>query len=254
MSESSSWNFSLTREEILRRRVERDEIAAEIGRLQSKLEQEDRWFEAISLILPAQFKATLFSIMPASDGGEATRSVWRRAIEPVISAATRGLLPKEIAQGIRDGDNEEVKERLARNPNGLYAALERMEDDGQVVRHADKVYSAALYDALSQSGDLDDDADESGLTGVGLFIAKFILENGPIRPKTLMEALRNNDEFVERVTKNPQYGYSALSRLVRQGRLVKDGALYAVPSQKNGPSGVSPPNGPDAGSSKGFFE
>lgn len=251
MSDSSSWSFSLKREDIVLRKTRRDQLAEQIINLQRELEDEDRWFEAISLILPPAMRATLSSVLPSTEGNE-PRSAWRRSIEPVITAATRGLLPREIAQGIRESDDEAGKDRLARNPNGLYAAIDRMIDDGQLVRHGDRLYTTALYDALSRNGDLDDDADDNALTGVNSFIYNLINLHGPMPPKTIMEALRGSEDFQAKIAKNPQYGYSAIARLVRQGHLAKDGGNYRLPSQKNEPRGAGASHGSDAGSADIF--
>ncbi|MFF8802266.1 MULTISPECIES: hypothetical protein [unclassified Methylobacterium] len=245
----SSWSFSLNREEILRRKAGRDRMVEQITELQRQLEAEDKWFEAISIILPPALRATLGLNLAPSEANE-TRSEWRRAIEPVIMAATRGLLPREIAQGIRDGTDESAKERLARNPNGIYAALDRMIDDGQVVRHNDKIYSSALYEALSSDGEIEDDLDESGLSGVNGFIVEIVKDYGPCAPRNIMQALREDPNYKPKIEKNPQYGYSALARLARQGHLIKDGSLYALPSKKNEPNDAGASNGSDASASE----
>ena len=254
MSHPLDWSFSLNREDISRRIARRDQISDEIAKLQSELEAETKWLEAISLILPPPFAASLGLGQSNNEGAErGSNSVWRRAAEAVLNDAPRGLLPKEIAQIIREEGEAEAKERIARNPNGLYNILSKMLEDGQVIKHRDKFYSSQLYDALSKSGEIEEDADETGMTGVNAAIYGLINLHGPLPPKTIMEALRNHEEFKQRVGKNPQYGYSAIARLVRQGHIEKFGDRYRLRSQENGASDVSPSNAPDAGSAQDIF-
>lgn len=247
MTDPSLWSFKLTREDVLARMARREQLAAQITSLQGELEAEDRWLEAISLILPPAFKATL----PGAGHAEAneTRSVWRRAVEPIIATATRGLLPREVAQSLKESGDEEIKERMARNPNGMYAAIDRLVEDGQAVRHRDKVYSKALFDALRESGELDDDTDEGGLSGSNLYIYNGLKTFGAMFPRQIIDMMKEDETFAAKIASNPQYGYSAIARLVRQGHIQKgmDGR-YRLSSNENEPSDVSASNGSETAS------
>ncbi len=246
--ESSPWSFQLTREDILARIAKRDELTRQIASLQRDLEAEDRWLEAISLILPPAFRATLPSAASGSESSD-TRSVWRRAIEPVLASATRGLLLREIAHGIREEGDDEAKERIARNPNGMYAAIDRMLEDGSAVRFRDKIYSKSLFAALKDSGDLEDDADESGLTGANLYIVHGLSIFGPMVPKQIIELMKEDKTLAAKIAGNPQYGYSTIARLVRQGHIRKgsDGR-YRLSADENESSDVPASDDSDAGS------
>jgi hypothetical protein len=248
VADTSPWSFSLTREDILARKAKRDRIADELERLQQQLESEDKWFEAISLILPPAFLATLPGVSSASEPTD-TRSVWRRAVESVVAAATRGLLPREVAQGIREGGDAEAKERLTRNPNGVYSAIERLIEDGSAIRYRDKIYSKSVFEILKANGELDDDAEEGGLVGANLYIVNGLKTFGPMIPKQIIDLMKEDETFAAKIAGNPQYGYSTIARLVRKGHIQKDAdGRYRLSSKENEPSDVSPSNGSDAGS------
>jgi hypothetical protein len=244
----------LNREDILARLSKRAQLQSQIAALQSELEAEEKWFEAISLILPPAFMATIRAAEAGNSDASDSRSAWRRAVEAVVSAATRGLLPKEIAQGIRESGDAEARERISRNPNGIYAAIERMAEDGQIVRYRDKIYSVALHSVLSQNGELDDDADGDSLGSVNTYIINGLNMFGPMAPKTIMKMMKEDETLAARIAKNPQYGYSALSRLVRHGQIQKgsDGK-YRLPSNENEPFDAPPSNGSDVGSRGDIF-
>lgn len=248
MAESSPWSFSLTREEILARRTKRAEIAGELEKLQHQLAEEDRWYEAVKLIVPPHLLLGVEEAINGAQEGPEKVSIWRQAVSEALGAATHGMLPREIAASIKEQGSYEAKERIVRNPNGLYNALSRMLSDGQVFKHGDKFYRLGLYQELIHKGELDEDADERSTLGVGAFILSFIGEWDSLLPREIIAKLRESDEYAERIEQNPQYGYSAIARLVRQGRLVKDGAYYRLPHKENEPHDGGTSHGSDADS------
>lgn len=248
MAESSPWSFSLTREDILARKMKREQIAEEIEKLQRLLEAEDRWFEAIRLIVPHDLLAGIRDVVAEEKEGTEKASVWRDAVMSALAGASSGMLPRDVALFIKEQGTADAKDKIARNPNGIYNALNRLLGDGQIVRHGDKFYRSDLYEELSANGELEDDADEHGLTGVNAFILSLIGEWDKVPPREVISKLREHPEYSKRVERNPQYGYSALARLVRQGRLEKDGAYYSRTLKKNEPSDGGTSDGSDAGS------
>lgn len=248
VAESSPWSFSLTREDILARKMKREQIAEELEKLQRQLEAEDKWFEAIKLIVPHDLLSSIEEAVAGAKEGPEKVSIWRQAVADALAAADFGMLPKDVALFIKEHGSAEAKERIVRNPNGVYNALYRMHKDGQIVRHGDKFYRIDLYEDLLASGELDDDADDRGSSGVNAFILSLVGEWDRVLPRDVIAKLREHEEYSKRVERNPQYGYSALARLVRQGRLEKDGAYYSRTLKKNEPSDVPASNGSDAGS------
>ena len=246
MSDSSPWSFSLTREDILARRVKRAEIMGEIETLQKQLAEEDRWLEAVKLIVPASLLAGIEEAIEGAQEGSERSSIWREAAIEALLSANRGMLPKELAQFIKEHGSNDAKDRIVRNPNGLYNALSRMVRDDQVIKLGDKFYLPGLYHALERSGELEDDADDRSMLGVGAFILSLFSESDRFLPRDIISKMREHEEYAERIEGNPQYGYSAIARLVRQRRLEKDGSHYLLPLKKNEPVDVSPSSGSDA--------
>src|SRR5690349_3854931 len=79
LPESVPWSFSLTREDILARRATRDKIAAQIEELQQKLAEEDRWFEAVRLIVPPSLISGIEEAIEGAREGPERVSIWRDA-------------------------------------------------------------------------------------------------------------------------------------------------------------------------------
>ncbi|MCJ2061481.1 hypothetical protein MKK63_01975 [Methylobacterium sp. J-088] len=239
----------MTREDILARKAKRDQIAEQIDTLQQKLAAEDRWLDAVRLIVPAHFLSGIVEASDKEGDGTERSSVWRQAVMEALDAATTGMLPKDIALFIRENGGLEAKDKITRNPNGLYNALNRLHNDAQITKHGDKFYRHSLFEELSAADTIDEDAGFSGLKGSNLFIFNAIRENGELAPRSIIEMLRESDEFGERQSGNPQYGYSAIQRLVRQGVIEKTGlGCYKLVSKENEPSDVPASNGSDAGS------
>lgn len=254
MAESAPWSFSLTREDILARKAKRDQIADQIQALQQKLAAEDRWLEAVRLIVPADFLSGIIEASDREADGAERSSVWRQAVMEALESATSGLLPKDIALFIKENGSPEAKEKIVRNPNGLYNALSRLHNDAHIVKHGDRFYRHSLYEELAGADTIDEDAGFVGMKGSNRFIYNAIRENGELPPKTIIEMLRGSAEFGERQQGNPQYGYSAIQRLVRQGVIEKNAlGCYQLVSKENEPSDVSPSNGSDAGSDRSLF-
>lgn len=246
MSDSPPWSFSLTREDILARRSKRAQIASEIEVLQRQLAEEDRWFEAVRLIVPPSLLSGLEETIEGAQEGPERVSVWRQAINQALDSATSGMLPKDIGLFIKEQGTSEAKERIIRNPNGLYNTLARMHHERQVIKYADRFYRPSLYDELAHKGELDDDADGRGVSGVSAYILSLFGDWDQYLPRDIISKLREHPEYSERIENNPQYGYSAIARLVRQGRLEKDGAHYTLPLKENEPDDVSASAGSDA--------
>lgn len=254
MAESSPWSFSLTREDILARKMRREQIAEEIEKLQRQLEAEDKWFEAVKLIVPHDLLSGIEDAIEGAKEGPEKVSVWRQAVMDALTAAKSGMLPRDIALFIKEHGSLEAKERIIRNPNGLYNILSRLHNEAHIVKHGDKFYRHSLFEELSAADAIDEDAGFTGLKGSNLFIYNAIKDNGELPPKTIIEMLRGSAEFGERQQGNPQYGYSAIQRLVRQGAIEKNAlGCYQIVSKENEPSDVSPSNGSDADSDRSMF-
>ncbi|MCJ2078057.1 hypothetical protein MKK68_20820 [Methylobacterium sp. E-016] len=246
MAESSPWSFSLTREDILARRLKREEIVAEVEALQQKLADEDRWYEAVRLIAPRSLIQGIEEAIEGAREGPERASIWRDVISDAFKAVTAGLQPRDIVQYIREAGPVEAKDRLIRNPNGIYNALSRMVQDNRLVKHGDKFYLPEVFKHLSEKGEIDEDAEGHPTSGVTAVILSYFDDSSRMLPRDVMSRLRQHEEYAARLDRNPQYGYSAINRLIRQQRLKKDGAFYVLPSYKNEPHDAGASHGSDA--------
>ncbi|MEA1834665.1 hypothetical protein U8607_21460 [Methylobacterium durans] len=236
----------MTREDVLARRERRGEILAQIERLQTQIQDIDRWLEAVALIAPDDFLADVLPPNPSSKENADRASVWRQAVEDALGVAERGMLPRDLAAYIRDHGSVEAREKINRNPNGLYNMLARMLDEGLAAKVGDKFYSPALLSKLTESGEINEDAYSDSATGTKAIFIKAFEHHGMMSPKSLMEILRSDPEVGPKLKANPQYGYSTLARLVRQGLLIKEGSIYKLPLKENEPSSVGSLDGSDA--------
>ena len=247
MSHAPASIFSLTREDILARKAARDQVEAHINALRLKLDEHDRWFQALALIVPAEFLSGIWQSPVSDEAVPEHRSIWKAAIESAFQKYRRGLAPREIATFIREDGTTEARERLAGNPNGLYAPLSRMVADGQLVKHGERFYRADVYEELAAQGELEDEI-EGPMTGSNLFIYNALKENSPLPPRTIIEMMRGSKEFGPRLEANAQYGYSAIQRLVKQGLIERDSSgSYRLASKENGASDVPASDAPEAG-------
>ncbi len=245
MADQSAWVFSLTREDVLARLAKRDEIVREIEQLQKKLSDEDLWLEALTRILPPELTRGLgVSIGRRSEDAEKSQT-WHDVAMFALKPAIKGMLPREIVSYIRDFGTPDIIAKLDGNPNGIYLGLAKLVDDGRIKKVSDKYYTDDLYHRLLRDGALDDDAQSGGSDVRSAFLSIFRgLKSVP--PKTVAEILRSNPEMAAKMDANPQYVYSTLARLAKQGHLVKDGAFYSLPSKENEPASVPAPAGSDA--------
>lgn len=251
-----AWTFSLTREDILARKALRDEVEAQITALQIKLGEHDKYLAALALILPPEFLDGLVPSVASSDEGTAEhRSIWKAAIETAFQDQRQGFLPREIATFIREHGSADVRERIARNSNGLYAPLSRMVNDGLLVKHGEKFYRPDVYAELEARGELEEDNAEDRLSGSSLLVYNGLNTFGPMEPKRIIDLMREDAPTAAKIANNHQYPYKVIQRLAFRGYIKKglDGRYRLPAPQENGAPDVSPSNAPDAGSGEDIF-
>jgi hypothetical protein len=141
------------------------------------------------------------------------------------------MFPKDISQGIRERGGP-AKERLERNPNGIYNALKRMVEDGHIVRVGERVYTVGLFNALKQAGKLEEEDDDEQFS-IAEAILGIVARGEVLTAAQIIRKLRENPIALDKMRRNPQYSYAAMSRLVSKGQLIKDGPhSYRRPTTK----------------------
>lgn len=230
----------LTLESVLRIKDERDSVAREHEALGKQLEALNAKLSAAALFMPPEMQAAL-----AADGGgedDASGGGHVRKWAPVLLGFLR-----ESEHGLTTAD---IKEKLEGHPleqdigaygGALYNALRKMVSKGELKKDGD-------YYCLSwQTRPPDAAVHERGV--MRPTILQVIADQGPIKSADIVKYIMDHDLAPAHGMKRSTGAFfKALSVLVTQGKVIKEGKLYRVPFNENEPHDGGTSHGSDAGS------
>jgi len=245
MTDSPSNEFRLSFDAVVERQAKREALAKELARVTDEIAGIDRWLEAVSIIFP---QAAQFQAINSQADKEEFRSPLKRAILTLLEGAPEGLAPRDIARMIKEGDDDELRQRLIDNPSGHYNALERMCSQKQIIRYDEKYYTHLNFWSSPQSkehGGPDADRKNEGMPS---FVLSLFAPGVAMSPQDITDAVRADPVHSAALERNPGIVYSAISRLYKRNKLVRDGSYYVLPTKENEPRDGGTSHGSDAGS------
>lgn len=233
----------LTYEDVIRLRDERDQVSRDLDELNAKYEALEERFDAICSILPEEARRHILG----EGKGSASKSTaesdsfydrWEAALLPLLRDVGHGLTTAGIRKRV---EGQPIEEYVGFQGRNLYRAANRLVERGILVRDED------FYLLPGQ----EKPALDEGASVFATF-SKYILEylstqSTPIPGRDIIAGLHDTEVGPALLEKHT-YFYTVLSKLVAEGKLAKDGRTYCIAPKENEPSGVSPPNGSDAGS------
>lgn len=241
--------FSLPHEEIQRRRARRLVITQQISSLEKEMADIDRWMAALSVIFPWAFSDEDAGDAPPNQGtseeADEGNSFWRQTVLAEMCRASSGMTPRDIAQAISNGSDEDAKQRLRDNPNGHYNAINRLLSKKVIVKHNSKYYTKELFSSLSDE-DLNKDNQQVDHEGMPGFILRSLSDHKQLKPDDFHRIAREDPVYSIALAKTPGIVYSALSRMVKRNQLVRVGAYYALPTPTD-PSDIDASDGTETG-------
>lgn len=196
-----------------------DRLAAEIARLTAEREGVLQKIHAVRLLWPGA--------VPETGLAEKPDVTFVSFVQGCLERAEAGVTLLELADAIR---NSPLAKRFEKNPNAVYTVVSRLVDRKQAVRDGKLVYSPSAY-ARVEAGEVSKRTGEvaRGEMSVQRLIWSVLKES----PKSLtsgqiLDGVRENDEAAAKLALRPQTGYTAIARLVKKGKLVKNGKYYSL--------------------------
>lgn len=237
MSDDSAL-FEKIKVDYLSWRRERQANSAQIADLQSKNDDLDRKIAAAEVLFPM---LPAFKQISYGDEGPAEVSTWRGLVLYALSKEGAGITQARI---LDLGKATALADRVRRSPNGLYVAMKKLEASGEVVRDGARFFLREVWEAI-QRGEIEDrHVPDEGPQGVVIDL----LADGKARtPGQIAEALKANPRTSAQATKNVNYSYNLLRRMLAHEKIKKlsDGR-YASAEKENEPPAELPLGGSDA--------
>lgn len=232
----------LTLESVLRLREERDSVAREHEAIAKRLEALNAKLSAAALFMPPEMRAVLATDNEGDEeGGDQNRGrKWAPTILSFLGESKYGLTTADIRQKL---EGHPLEQDVGAYGGALYNALRKMIGRGEITKNGD------YYCLPWQTKPPNAPTHERG--SIRPAILRAISERGPIKSGDILTYLMNNDPAVANGMKRSTGAfYKSLSVLVHEGRIVKEGRLYRVPSDENEPHDGGTSHGSDAGPSE----
>jgi hypothetical protein len=213
--------------------VEREDKRRLIEKTSQEIEQLDRKLQAAGILFPELFTKQA-ALASGVDMGSDSVGSWPELILYALSRADKGMTQSQI---LKIGKQTPLADRVSNSPNGLYAAVRRMEARGEIIKRGDILYLPSQAEAIEAS---DSPAFRRALPppkGLPAAIIDLLSDGKARQPKEIFETLaRENPEVGEKVRRNPQYGYNTISRLVAREQIAKAGpkGYYTLPGMTEG--------------------
>lgn len=145
-----------------------------------------------------------------------------------LQSAEAGITLGELLEVM---ERSPFREQVMRNRNTLYTAVTRLTERGEIVRHGKLLYSKDLFQAIADGTARDPRFDRAGeeITVPDL-ILKILSDAGKaLSPAEILDVVRVDERFSEKMLRNPQYGYTVLGRMVSRKQIEKRDKKYALP-------------------------
>lgn len=176
----------------------------------------------------------LFGEQQMVAGGDAIQT-WPELITFALKGENGGRTQAHI---LNVGRKTSMAERVEKSPGGLYNAVARMVGKKLIVREDDLLYLPETWAAI-QSGEKEDDGGEvsTGASTIGDEVVELLRDGKPRVPKDIFDALPD-EEMREKLSNNPNYGYTVLGRLLKRGLLKRADGFYSI-AKKEAPSSAA---------------
>lgn len=153
---------------------------------------------------------------------------WKEVVLKLLEGTERGFSGSDLMKRAPEFGLEEYATRYRRNANAFLYGVKRLEDDGLIVRSKGRIYLADVWRRI-ETGELQEHEDaKRPLGGLGGVVLRIVQDNGPMTASAIIAAYRRR-AGLQGADPNPIY--RILSKLHPRGLLVKDGAIYRLPSQ-----------------------
>lgn len=214
----------LTVEDVRRWREERDALRTHIAELQEKLESTEGKLQFVERLLGPARLAQLFPEL-TEEADPQSASDWVRL---TTRNAGKPLSPRDLIKAALDSP---LKDRVRRNTNTIYNAISRLVDRGELLRLGTLVIDPDVEVHLRAIGQnpLSLLPLSEKLKGAPAVVHELLLRHPQgVVARELMDEMRAHAHLKEKLTRNPQYGYTVLSRMVQRGQLAREGSLYKL--------------------------
>jgi len=262
MTEESQPRPLLTHEQVRAWVAERDDLAAEYGRVYNRLKAIQQKLDALSQILPENVVASLIgSAQPLpgeapvsfqasrSDRDGIPKGVEPRppkprkavpitdAVENLLAGEAGGRTPAWIRGQL--SSDPEFKDRVERTPTSVSNALLRLVQRGKVLREDGLYYHPDMY-AKIQSGELVEERLENGASESFNSVMHSVMRDrgGRFTASDAIASAKANEFLRLKIEEQPSRVYSWLSREVFKKKLLKADEFYSYP-----PEGEEAPSG-----------
>lgn len=219
-----------------------DEIAridAAIGKLTAEREAYLAKIDAVRLLFGDDAAPDL--PMRRGKGAKADEPTLIGFIREQIEQAEQGIALTELAVALRASP---LAEKFEKNPNAVYTAVARLVERREAVREGRLVYSPAVYERV-RAGLVEKRNVVARDGSVPALIAEAVKRAGKaLTSGEILDELRKDEEMATRLAVNPQVGYTAVSRMVHKGQLVKVGKRYMLPSPVSDQDGLTRTSAP----------
>ncbi len=230
----------LTLESVLRIKDERDSVARQHEALGKQLEALNAKLTAAALFMPPEMQAALTVDGDGEDdgnGGGQTRK-WAPVLLGFLRESEHGLTTADLKERL---EGHPLEQDIGAYGGALYNALRKMVSKGELKKDGD------YYCLAWQTRPPDASVHERGV--MQPTILRVIADQGPIKSADIVQHIMDHNlPPASGMKRSTGAFFKALSVLVNQGKVVKEGKLYRVPSNENEPHDGGTSHGSDAGS------
>lgn len=215
-------------------------MAREHEALAKRLETLNAKLAAASLFMPPQMKAALAVDGEGDEegGGPNRGRKWAPTILSILGDSKYGLTTADLMQRL---EGHPLEQDVGPYGGALYNAMRKMIGRGEITKKGD--YYCLPWQTKPPT------APEHDRGSIRPAILRIISERGPIKSADILSYLMSNDPAIASGMKRSTGAfYKSLSVLIRDGKIIKEGKLYRVPSKENEPSDGGASDGSDAGS------
>ncbi|WP_380785208.1 hypothetical protein [Sphingomonas sp. R86521] len=212
-------------------KVERDIVAAKVAVLSETLTELDGKLQAVSEMFPDLDVEKIAAPVTAKALALENPKTWPDLVLSILSKATGPQTMHSLKASIAE---TEFAERLARNANGFYNAVSRLTSRGEIERVGDTFYSLDFRERVEAGGigiSALEMAQDTRKPTTPELVLETLTGQGYLTPKQIVDRLKGNEDFDEKIARNPQYLYTVLGRMVARNGVVKNNGKYATPSE-----------------------
>lgn len=191
----------------------------------------------------------------AGRGARQKRETWGSLLAGIAREADRGLTYEEIKEEIRKSS---FADRFRRSDKAFYTEMAKLDAKEVIKRHKGRVYSPEAYERHMRdvsAGLVDDDqAPKSGGREYPLATAIWEFVSGRphgVTSSAVIAYIRGNPDLTPLIGRGTTQVYNILSRMVKQGRVVKEHGAYRAAPKRNEPPSDHSPDGSEPGPEDG---